>query len=186
MSVIEIAAFWVVFVGFVGWFALQMHTRYRLVMAGANNFSLDELPARVRRFVGEVVFQSKTIRAKPWVGTAHLLVFWGFCAFGLYTMVEFLHGLGIVDLTGTRPFHWYKTALVPFCRRRAVGHRVPGDPPRHRAPAGAGRPRLEGVDPHRLLHRDADGHVPARVLRVRSRRRPPARPSASTGGCTWW
>ena len=41
-------------------------------------------------------------------------MFWGFCAFGLYTAVEFLHGLGIVDLTDTRPFYWYKTALVPF------------------------------------------------------------------------
>jgi Fe-S oxidoreductase len=114
MSVIEIVAFWIVFVGFVGWFATQMATRYRLVMAGANNFSLDDTPARVSRFVREVVFQSKTIRARPWPGLAHLLVFWGFCAFGLYTAVEFLHGLGIVDLTDTRPFHWYKTALVPF------------------------------------------------------------------------
>jgi Fe-S oxidoreductase len=114
MSVIEIVAFWLVFLGFVGWFAAQMSTRYRLVVAGANNFSADDVPERVRRFVKEVVFQSRTIRAKPWVGTAHLLVFWGFCAFGLYTMVEFLHGLGIVDLTDTRPFFWYKTALVPF------------------------------------------------------------------------
>lgn len=115
MSAIEIAAFWVVFVGFVGWFGLQMRTRYQLVMAGANNFSLDDTPARVRRFVAEVVFQSRVIRAKPWVGVAHLFVFWGFCAFGLYTTVEFLHGLGIVDLTGARWFGWYRAALVPFC-----------------------------------------------------------------------
>ncbi|MCU0257247.1 MAG: (Fe-S)-binding protein [Vicinamibacterales bacterium] len=115
MSAIEIAAFWVVFLGFVGWFGLQMRTRYQVVMAGANNFSLDDTPARVRRFVSEVVFQSRVIRAKPWVGMAHLFVFWGFCAFGLYTTVELLHGLGIVDLTGARWFGWYKAALVPFC-----------------------------------------------------------------------
>lgn len=115
MSAIEIAAFWVVFLGFVGWFGLQMRTRYQLVMAGANNFSLHDTSARVRRFVSEVVFQSRVIRAKPWVGLAHLLVFWGFCAFGLYTLVELLHGLGLVDLTGTRWFGWYKAALVPFC-----------------------------------------------------------------------
>lgn len=114
MSAIEIAAFWVVFLGFVGAFLLQMHTRYRLVMAGANNFSTSEAPARVRRFLREVVFQSKVIRAKPWVGVAHLFVFWGFCAFGLYTGVELLHGLGIADLSETRWFGWYKAALVPF------------------------------------------------------------------------
>lgn len=115
MSAIEIAAFWVVFLGFVGWFGLQMRTRYQLVMAGAPNFSIDDTPARVRRFLSEVVFQSKVIRAKPWVGFAHLFVFWGFCAFGLYTLVEILHGLGIVDLTEARWFRWYMAALVPFC-----------------------------------------------------------------------
>ena len=35
-------------------------------------------------------------------GIAHALVFWGFVAFGGYTTVEFLRGLGIVDLTHTR------------------------------------------------------------------------------------
>jgi Fe-S oxidoreductase len=114
MSAIEIAAFWVVFLGFIGWFAAQMRTRYALVMGGARNFSVDDVPARVRRFVSEVIFQSRTIRERPWPGVAHLLVFWGFCAFGLYTLTEFLHGLGIADLTDTRVFHWYATALVPF------------------------------------------------------------------------
>ncbi len=115
MSAIEIAVFWVVFLGFVGWFVLQMRTRRRLVMAGADNFSIDDVPARVRRFVSEVVFQSRVIRAKPWVGFAHLFVFWGFCAFALYTSVQFLRGLGIADLSGTRWFGWYQAALTPFC-----------------------------------------------------------------------
>jgi Fe-S oxidoreductase len=115
MHAAEVAVFWVVFLAFVGWFAAQMATRYRLVFAGTNNFNLDDLPARTGKFAREVVFQSKVIRAKPWVGFAHLFVFWGFCAFGLYTLVEFLHGLGIADLTGTTLFHYYKLALVPFC-----------------------------------------------------------------------
>ena len=32
----------------------------------------------------------------------HAFVFWGFVAFGGYTSVEFLYGLGIVDLTARR------------------------------------------------------------------------------------
>ncbi len=38
--------FRLVFVAFVGWFAAQMATRYRLFMAAKDNLSLDDLPAR--------------------------------------------------------------------------------------------------------------------------------------------
>jgi Fe-S oxidoreductase len=114
MRALEVLLFWVVFVALVGWFARQMATRFQLIRAAKNNFNVDDVPGRVNRFVREVVFQSKTIGGRPWPGVAHLLVFWGFCAFGLYTLVEMLHGFGIVDLTGTRVFHYYKLALVPF------------------------------------------------------------------------
>jgi Fe-S oxidoreductase len=95
-------------------FARQMLTRYRLVARAPGTLAAPELGARIRTFVSEIVFQSKTIAARPVVGVAHLLVFWGFCAFGGYTLVEGLRGLGIVDLTGTAAFHAYRLALVPF------------------------------------------------------------------------
>ena len=38
-----------------------------------------------------------------------------FVAFGGYTLVETLHGLGIVDLTGSTGFRLYTWLLVPFC-----------------------------------------------------------------------
>jgi Fe-S oxidoreductase len=117
----EVAVFWIVFLGFVGWFAAQIATRYRLVISATNNFRVDDLPARIGRIVREVVFQSKVIGAKPWVGFSHLFVFWGFCAFGLYTLVELLHGLGIVDLTRTTVFRYYRIALVPFSVAVIVG-----------------------------------------------------------------
>jgi Fe-S oxidoreductase len=47
-------------------------------------------------------------------GLAHAFVFWGFVAFGGYTVTEFLHGLGIVDLTDTSWFHAYRLLLTPF------------------------------------------------------------------------
>lgn len=121
MHAAEVAVFWLVFLGFTGWFGAQIATRARLVLSAPNTFRLDDLRVRVARFVGEVVFQSKVIRAKPWVGFAHLFVFWGFCAFGLYTLIEFLHGLGIADLTGTAPFRYYRLALVPFSLAVIVG-----------------------------------------------------------------
>ena len=121
MRAIEVVVFWVVLLGLVGWFARQMATRVALVRGARNNFDLSDLPGRARRFLGEVVFQSKVIRERPVVGVAHLFVFWGFCAFGLYTLVETLHGLGLVDLTGARVFHYYKLALVPFALAVSAG-----------------------------------------------------------------
>jgi Fe-S oxidoreductase len=56
----------------------------------------------------------RTIRERPIVGLAHAFVFWGFVAFAGYTSVEFLRGLGIVDLTDTRWFFAYRIVLVPF------------------------------------------------------------------------
>lgn len=112
---VELLAFWVVFLASVTWFGAQVAERVRLIRGAPGNFDLSDLPGRAGRFVGEVVFQSRVIRAKPVVGVAHLCVFWGFVAFGGYTLVELLYGLGLVDLTETTLFHYYKLALVPFC-----------------------------------------------------------------------
>jgi Fe-S oxidoreductase len=95
-------------------FGLQVVTRVRLVTRAKNNLQLDRLPVRLRRLLFEVIFQSKTIAAKPVVGMAHALVFWGFVAFGGYTTVEFLAGLGIADWTEAPVFRAYERVLVPF------------------------------------------------------------------------
>lgn len=95
-------------------FLRQMLTRYRLLARAPGALQAPELGPRIRTFVREIVFQSRTIAARPVVGIAHLLVFWGFCAFAGYTTVEALRGLGVVDLTGTAAFHAYELALVPF------------------------------------------------------------------------
>ena len=110
----ETLAFWVVVLASVGLFAAQMSTRWRLIQAAPGQFSFDEVPRRIDRFVRDVVFQGKVIARKPWVGFAHLFVFWGFVAFGGFTLVETLHGLGIVDLTDTLGFRVYTRLLVPF------------------------------------------------------------------------
>src|ERR1700704_1359500 len=107
-------AFWVVFVAFVGAFAAQVATRVRLIAAAPGQFALDDLGGRLQRFIVDVLLQVRTIRERPLVGLAHAFVFWGFVAFGGYTSVEFLRGLGIADLTGTRWFFAYRIILVPF------------------------------------------------------------------------
>src|SRR6186997_1744085 len=102
-------------------FARQILDRYRLIARAPGGFDTSDLGSRVATFVSEIVFQSRTIKARPVVGLAHLGVFWGFCAFAGYTTVEALRGLGIADLTGTAAFHAYKMALVPFSVAALVG-----------------------------------------------------------------
>jgi Fe-S oxidoreductase len=107
-------AFWILLLLFMGAFAAQVARRVQLIAAAPNTFSLDRLGARASRFLLDVVLQRQTINERPVAGLMHAFVFWGFVAFGAYTLAEFLYGLGIVDLTGTRWFHAYRLALTPF------------------------------------------------------------------------
>jgi Fe-S oxidoreductase len=106
---------------FGGLFVVQVVTRLRLVRRAPGALATDNAAARTGRFLREVVFQSKVIAEKPLVGLAHAFVFWGFVAFGGYTVGQFLAGLGIVDITHTAPFEWYARALVPFAVAVLVG-----------------------------------------------------------------
>src|SRR4051795_4568576 len=113
--------FWILFLSFVGAFAAQVAKRVQIIAAAPNTFAVDNLPFRINRFLVDVVLQRRTIRERPVAGLMHAFVFWGFVAFGGYTAVEFLHGLGIVDLTGTGWFHAYKLALTPFALAVLLG-----------------------------------------------------------------
>jgi Fe-S oxidoreductase len=115
------AAFWVLFLGFVGAFGAQVARRVQLIAAAPNSISFDNIPFRVRRFLTDVVCQVRTIRERPLAGGMHAFVFWGFVAFGGYTTVEFLHGLGIADLTHTAWFATYRLVLTPFAIAVLVG-----------------------------------------------------------------
>jgi len=102
-------------------FGQQMSVRARLFARAKNNLRLDPLGPRIANVVADVIFQRRVFRNKPLVGLGHLFVFWGFVAFGGYTLVEFLKGLGLVDLSGTRAFHLYVLALVPFASAVLLG-----------------------------------------------------------------
>jgi Fe-S oxidoreductase len=110
----ETLILWALVLVFTGAFVAQVSTRVRLMATAPNTFSIDRLGFRVGRFLVDVVLQRKTIAERPLAGVAHALVFWGFVAFGGYTVAEFLRGLGIVDLTDTRWFQAYRRVLTPF------------------------------------------------------------------------
>ena len=106
---------------FAGAFVAQVSRRIRLIAAGTGALAVNDVGPRVRRFVADVVFQRRTIRERPIVGVAHAFVFWGFVAFAGYTAIEFLYGLGLVDLTHTSWFAVYRLTLVPFAAAVLLG-----------------------------------------------------------------
>jgi Fe-S oxidoreductase len=119
--VAETLVFWLLFLSFVGAFAAQVARRVQLIAAAPNTFTLRDVPFRSKRFVIDVLLQRRTIRERPATGLMHAFVFWGFVAFGAYTAVEFLRGLGIADLTRTGWFSVYRMALLPFAAAVFVG-----------------------------------------------------------------
>jgi Fe-S oxidoreductase len=110
----ETLVLWILVLMFVGAFATQVAERVQLIAAAPNTLSVDNLRIRLARFLVDVVLQRKTILERPAAGIAHAFVFWGFVAFGGYTAAEFLHGLAIVDVTGSPWFRVYRMALTPF------------------------------------------------------------------------
>jgi Fe-S oxidoreductase len=114
-------AFWILLLAFMGAFAAQVARRVQLIAAAPNTFSLDQLGFRTTRFIVDVLLQWRTIKERPFTGLMHAFVFWGFVAFGGYTLTEFLSGLGIVDLTQASWFHAYRLALTPFAAAVLVG-----------------------------------------------------------------
>jgi Fe-S oxidoreductase len=105
---------WVLVLLFIGIFAAQVVRRVRLISGAPNTFKLEDPAFHIARFASDVLAQRKTIDERPVPGVAHAFVFWGFVVFSLYTITEFLAGLGIVDLTHTGWFSVYRAVLTPF------------------------------------------------------------------------
>jgi Fe-S oxidoreductase len=114
MTSIEIWAFRLLFVIFVGLFVAQIATRLRLILRAKNNFGFGDPADRVKCFVSEVIFQSRVIAGRPVAGVAHAFVFWGFVVFAGFTGAQFLRGLGGPDVTRTSWFHAYSLLVAPF------------------------------------------------------------------------
>ena len=114
-------AFWFLVLAGVAAFGAQVARRVQLIAAAPHTFSLDNPAARTSRFVVDVLLQWRTIKERPLTGLMHAFVFWGFVAFGGYTLTEFLYGLGIADLTHAGWFHVYRLALAPFATAVLLG-----------------------------------------------------------------
>ena len=118
-------AFWLLLLAFVGAFAAQVARRVQLIAAAPNTFSLDHLGVpRPAASSLDVVLQRADDRERPVAGLACTRSCSGASSRSAATRtVEFLYGLGIVDLTHAAWFHAYRLALTPFAVGGARRHR---------------------------------------------------------------
>lgn len=76
------------------------------------DFNLQPLGPRIRRFLVEVVGQSKVVEQRLLPGLAHAFVFWGFCAFALITINHALSPFGLRFMRPDRGFGEYYYGFV--------------------------------------------------------------------------
>jgi Fe-S oxidoreductase len=76
------------------------------------DFSLAPLGPRIRRFMSEVLGQSKVIDQRLLPGLAHAFVFWGFIAFALITVNHIATAFGLRFLWPDRGFGLYYFGFV--------------------------------------------------------------------------
>lgn len=85
------------------------------------DFRLRPVAWRVKRFAWEVLLQAKVIRERPLAGAAHAVVFWGFCAFALFTAHHLLSGFGLPLFDEAAPFgRAYRRVVAAFAAAVAV------------------------------------------------------------------
>ena len=85
-------------------FFLPVLKRILIIRSVKGSLKADRIGLRIRRWIGEVIFQRKIIGQRPFAGFMHALVFWGFLAFVLATLDHFARGFGAA-LLGSGPFY---------------------------------------------------------------------------------
>jgi Fe-S oxidoreductase len=96
-------------------------TRYAIVRKGKGSLRVSMPGPRIRRFVSEVLLQTKIIRERPIPGIMHALVFWGFVAFGVETLDHFANGFGGTILGHGALRAAVSRALIPFAVLVLIG-----------------------------------------------------------------
>lgn len=118
MSILAVLA--AVSAALFGWRIRRIATVLRRTRPNPD-FRLRPLGWRLRRFAWEVLLQGKVIRERPLAGIAHAVVFWGFCAFALFTVHHVASGFGAPLLDAGTPFgRAYRWVVAGFAAAVAV------------------------------------------------------------------
>jgi Fe-S oxidoreductase len=81
-------------IGAFGFFTLRVRHLYRLMRAveGKAEFKIDRVGRRIKVLFTDVLGQSN-VRRKPWIGTAHTLIFFGFLAVQPHSLELMIKGI---------------------------------------------------------------------------------------------
>ena len=79
----------------LSFFLYQLLLRLKIVLKGKSDFSIDQLPDRLKRVFDEVILHKKVASgARKSAGTMHAFVMYGFIFFGLITINHFSMAFG--------------------------------------------------------------------------------------------
>ena len=102
-SIVEQIALVVFLLSGISFFLYHLLIRLKIVLKGKSNFSIDELPKRVKRVFDEVILHKKVASGKrKSAGILHALVMYGFIFFGLITINHFGMAFGL-PISSTSP-----------------------------------------------------------------------------------
>ena len=88
-SIVEQIALVVFLLSGISFFLYHLLIRLKIVLKGKSNFSIDELPKRIKRVFDEVILHKKVASGKrKSAGILHALVMYGFIFFGLNTFLN--------------------------------------------------------------------------------------------------
>ena len=95
-SIVEQIALVVFLLSGISFFLYHLLIRLKIVLKGKSNFSIDELPKRIKRVFDEVILHKKVASGKrKSAGILHALVMYGFIFFGLITINHFGMAFGL-------------------------------------------------------------------------------------------
>lgn len=83
-----------------GYFIYELMRRIKIIKGGKPDCQHESSGRKAKRFISEVIFQSKVIKDRPVVGILHGMVFWGFLAYIGATTNHFLKPFGLSFLHG--------------------------------------------------------------------------------------
>ena len=99
----------------LSFFLYQLILRLKIVLKGKSDFSVDQLPDRLKRVFDEVILHKKVASGgREYAGVMHALVMYGFIFFGLITINHFLMAFGLYLFNDTFRLWYFRLLGGPW------------------------------------------------------------------------
>ena len=124
-SLIEQIALAIFLLSGISFFLYHLLIRLKIILKGKSNFSVDELPKRLKRVFDEVILHKKVVSGnRKSAGVLHALVMYGFIFFGLITINHFSTAFGLYIFNDTirkNYFYFFGAPWAILCTAGILG-----------------------------------------------------------------